>query len=159
MCTVENPVVLAVSCRVKNSVVSCYLTRSSLAEGFTELVIFGRAGSRDKRAEAEDFLSHALTFPRLGIIVALTLHEEIDMRGRLRVLPASARWCPSMARTVLITLARSGTSGLSLGGRWAHNAAALRSPSGRMRPCATGQRCVSPGNVKRSLRCTPCQGG
>ena len=38
--------------------------------------------NESKRAGAEDFLSHTPAFPYLGIVVALTLHGQMDMKGR-----------------------------------------------------------------------------
>jgi hypothetical protein len=46
--------------------------------------------NESKIAGAEDVLSHTLTLPRLGILVALTLHGQMDIMGRPQALAASA---------------------------------------------------------------------
>src|SRR5438105_2295297 len=99
--------------------------------------------SDSRIAGAEDFFSNTPRLPRLGMVVALAFHGQMDIVDRQRALAASATsafpWpglCPGLPRGL-----KSGPSWAVLGGG---KAVALRSPYEAMRPCAAGKRRVSP---------------
>src|SRR5262245_11340782 len=48
--------------------------------GLSRVVLVGLAHA-SPRAGAEHFLAHTPIFPRLGIVVALILHGQMDMKG------------------------------------------------------------------------------